>query len=87
MKKPFALVAKETVTIMRPMPSTIPRGASSTADQQPTRSIRFEPEQLEAMDRAADILQMSRSAFIKWCAYYVALDILQQYKKFEQGNE
>lgn len=79
---PFAIHAKETVTIMRPMPSVVPRGSSSPRDQQPSRSIRFEPEQLEAIDQAAEILCMSRSAFTKWCAYYVALDIIAQHKEF-----
>lgn len=79
---PFELHAKETVTIIRPMPSVVLRGSSSPRDQQPTRSIRFEPEQLEAMDQAADILKMTRSAFIKWCAYYAALDIIKQHEEF-----
>ncbi len=87
MKKPFALVAKDTVTILRPMPSSVPRGASSQSEQQPTRSIRFKPEHLQAMDRAADILDMSRSSFITWCAYHVALDIIKQHTEFMQKSE
>ena len=78
----FVLSLRETVTIVRPMPSVVPRGTNSTRDRQPSRSIRFEEDQLDAMDKAADLLNMSRSAFVKWCAYHVALDILEQHNQF-----
>lgn len=78
----FLLSLKETVTIIRPMPSVVPRGNASLRDQQPTRSIRFEPEHIEAIDEASDLLGMSRSAFVKWCSYQVALDIIEQHKQF-----
>ena len=78
----FLLSLKETVTIVRPMPSVIPRGHASLRDQQPTRSIRFESEHIEAIDKASDLLGMSRSAFVKWCAYQVALNIIEQHNQF-----
>lgn len=80
----FLLHASPTVTIMRPMPSVVARGKASSRDQQPTRSIRFEEDQLAAINEAAALLEMSRSAFIKWCAYYVAQDILKQHVEFEK---
>lgn len=78
---PFALHARETVTIMRPMPSVVPRGNASSREQQPTRSVRFEEKEIDAIDKAADALNMSRSAFIRWCSFYVAQDINTQYTK------
>lgn len=80
----FVKAAKQTVTILRPMPSVLPRGFASDNVQQPTTSIRFREEQLEAMTEAASILGMSRSQFIQWCAYYVAVDILQQYNEYKK---
>jgi hypothetical protein len=77
---PFALHARETVTIMRPMPSVVPRGNASPNKQQPSRSIRFDQDELDAIDKAAELLNMSRSAFTKWCAFYAALDIIEQHK-------
>lgn len=79
----FNAHVRETVTIVRPMPSVVPRGSSSPRDQQPTRSIRLQPHVLEAVDEAAALLGMSRSAFMSWCAYNVALDIIRQHQEYE----
>ena len=82
----FLTHVRETVTITRPMPSVVPRGPASPRDQQPSRSIRYQPEVLEAIDEAAKTLEMSRSAFVTWCAYQVALDILRQHKEYNEGH-
>jgi len=73
---------KETVTIVRPMPSVVPRGRASSREVQPTRTFRLRSEVLEAMDEAAVLLGMSRSAFVSWCSYYVAQDIIRQHQEF-----
>lgn len=83
----FLAHVRETVTIMRPMPSVVPRGKASPRDQQPTRSIRFQPDHLEAIDEASALLKMSRSAFIVWCAYYVALDVIRQHKEYVKNRK
>jgi hypothetical protein len=82
----FTSQARETVTIMRPMPSVVPRGGASKAMQDPTTSIRFRPNELDAITEASAMLGMSRSAFTKWCAYYVALDIIQQHTEFVRSK-
>lgn len=76
----FLSHVRETVTIMRPMPSVVARGGASNREQQPTRSMRLQPEVLAAVDEACKLMMMSRSAFMSWCSYYVALDILRQHK-------
>lgn len=73
---------RETVTIVRPMPSVVPRGQASPREQQPTRSLRLQPEVLEAVDEASALLGMSRSAFMSWCAYNVALDLIRQHREY-----
>lgn len=73
---------RETVTIVRPMPSVVPRGKASPREQQPTRSLRLQPEVLEVVDEASALLGMSRSAFMSWCAYYVSLDIIRQHREY-----
>lgn len=78
----FLLHIKETVTIVRPMPSVLPRGSASPREQQPTRSLRLQPEVLESVDEASALLGMSRSAFMSWCSHQVALNILKQHKEF-----
>lgn len=86
-KGDFTAHVRETVTIMRPMPSVVPRGKASPRDQQPTRSIRWQPEALDAVDEAAALLNMSRSAFAVWCAHNVALDIIRQHKEYEKERK
>lgn len=83
----FQLRLRETVTITRPMPSVVPRGNNSPRDQQPTTSIRLQPETLEAINEAARLLSMSRSAFMAWCSYFVALDIIRQYQEYEKSRK
>jgi len=83
----FQLRLRETVTIIRPMPSTVPRGNNSPRDQQPTTSIRLQPDVLEAVNEAARLLGMSRSALMSWCSYFVALDIIRQYQEYEQSKQ
>ena len=86
-KGDFPAHVRDTVTIVRPMPSVVPRGNASTREQQPSRSIRFHKEVLETIDEAAALLLMSRSAFVTWCAHNVALDILRQHQEYEKGRK
>lgn len=78
----FLAHVHETVTIMRPMQSVVPRGNSSPRTQQPTRSLRLQPEHLEAIDEASVLLGVTRSTFLSWCAYQTALQIIRQHKEF-----
>lgn len=79
----LVLHLKDTVTIMRPLPSVLPRGANSYRERQPTRSIRMPVEVLEAVDDAAEMLGMSRSAYMNWCSYQVALDLIKQRREYK----
>ena len=83
----FLAHVRETVTIMRPMPSVTPRGKASPREQQPTRSMRLQPEVLEAIDEASALLCMTRSSFMSWCAYQVAMNIIRQRQEFEQKRK
>lgn len=80
----FQANMRETVTIVRPMPSVVPRGTNSSRVQQPTRSIRFDKDVLAQIDEAAGLLDMSRSAFVQWCARHVAEDVLTQKDEYER---
>lgn len=83
----FQAHVRETVTIMRPMQSVVPRGNASSREQQPTRSIRLAAERLEAIDEASALLGVTRSTFLSWCAYNVALDIIRQHVEFEKQRK
>lgn len=83
-KQDFLSYVSEAVTIIRPMPAVVPRGTASPLERQPTISIRFPIEQREAVEEAADVLRMTRSEFVRWCAYYVALDILKQKQQYDK---
>lgn len=76
---------RATVTIMRPMPSVVPRGKHSYKERQPTRSVRIPERELEAINEAAALSGMSRSAFMIWCSYQTALDILRQYNEYKNA--
>lgn len=78
----FQANMRETVTIVRPMPSVVPRGLNSKNVQQPTRSIRFDGDDLDLIDEAAALVDMKRSAFIVWCAKHVAEDIVKQHNEY-----
>lgn len=80
----FILQIRETVTIVRPMPSVLPRGNNTDKIQQPTTSIRMHKEYLSAINEAANLCGMSRSAFMTWCANYVALDIINQHREYKR---
>lgn len=85
----FHRALRETVTIIRPMYSVVPRGVPGVrkSDRFPSRSIRFRPEQLATIDEAARLLEMNRSQFMIWCALQVANDIIRQYKEFAARND
>lgn len=86
MQEDFLTRVRDTVTIIRPMPSSVPRGTASPRHLQPTRTLRLQPEVLEAIDKASGLLGMSRSAFMSWCAYRVALDIIEQHTEFVKSQ-
>ena len=83
----FLPYIRETVTIVRPMPSVVSRGRASSKEQQPTRSLRMPPEVLEAIDEAAALVGMSRSAFMSWCSNQVALDLIRQYSEYKNTRK
>lgn len=74
---------QSTITIMKPMPSVRPRGTNTKRSQEPTRSIRFYQEHLSAIDEAAELCGMTRSSFVAWCSYYGALEIVRQFREYE----
>jgi hypothetical protein len=78
----FTEQARSTITIMRPMPSVVPRGTASFEKQSPTRSIRMKESELLAIEEAASLLGMTKSAFMKWCSYYAAMDVINQHKEY-----
>lgn len=79
----FLTYVSETVTIQRPMLSRYPRGINSPSEADPTFSIRVPPDELETITNGAKALGMSRSSFMRWCSYQVALDILKQKREYD----
>lgn len=79
----FLQYVKDTVTILRPMRSIVPRGHASVNRQSPTVSLRCTPEQREDMEQAAKLLDVPLTAFIRWSAHGAALEILKQKKEFD----
>lgn len=45
------------------------------------------PEVLEAIDEAAALVGMSRSAFMSWCSNQVALDLIRQYSEYKNTRK
>lgn len=78
----FLAHVRETVTIVRPMPSSVPRGNNTSRTQQPTRSLRINEDQLIAIDEAAQLMGMTRSSYMSWCSYQVALDLIKQHREY-----
>ena len=83
-KQTFLSHVSDAVTIIRPMPAVVPRGTASPLERQPSISIRFPVEQRETIEEAAAVLDTTRSEFIRWCAYYVALEILKQKAAYDK---
>lgn len=83
-KQTFLSHVNDAVTIIRPMPAVVPRGTASPLEQQPTISVRVPIVQREAIEEAALLLHVTRSEFVRWCAYYVALEILKQKAAFDK---
>lgn len=80
----FLTYVKETVTILRPMKSSVARGSASEHEQAPTFSFRLPTETREDIDAAAKALDMPTSAFVRWAATAVATDILKQKAEYDR---
>lgn len=79
----FITQMEETVTIIRPMPSSYLRGLVSPLSNAPTFSIRMHAEVIEIVDEASRLMGMTRADFMRWCSKYVAQDILRQKKEYD----
>lgn len=75
---------EETVTILSPLKSSVPRGAASSNKNLQTVSIRLPQIYRDAIDEVTELIGIPRSEFMRWCAYYVALDILHQKKQYDR---
>lgn len=80
----FLTHVNETVTILRPMRSVFPRGAASKEKQAPTFSIRLTESVERDITDAANALDIDKTAFIRWCAHAVAVDILKQKAEYDK---
>lgn len=83
-ERTFLTFVRDSVTIHRPMASSYVRGVTSPLSNAPTFSLRMHDDVIQTVDEAAALLEMSRSDFIRWCARYVALDIIEQKKEFDK---
>lgn len=82
----FQTTLKAHVVIQRPMPSVQARGVASGNKQVPTITIRLQDKYKTAIEDASELTGMTRSEFIRWVSYFAALDILEQYKKFQDSR-
>ena len=81
---PFSLFVKDTVTITRPMPSVYMRGLAAAMPGGPHMTFRMKTDESVTVTEAAQALDMSRSSFIRWCAYNVAVDIMNQKNEYDK---
>jgi len=75
---PSVVRLKETVTIPRPMRSVYPRGLTGVNKHGPHITLRIETDENETILEVCHFLGMSRSSFVRWCAYQVACDMKNQ---------
>lgn len=83
-ERDFRTYVRETVTIIRPLPSTYERGLNSDLTNMPPVSIRIPESHREPIELAAKLLGVTKSEFIRWCAHQVAIDIVKQHTEFQQ---
>lgn len=81
-ERDFRTYVRETVTITRPLPSTYERGRNSEHENLPPVSVRLPVEQRDPIEQAARLLGVTKSEFMRWCSYQVALDICKQHVEF-----
>lgn len=79
----FLTYVRETVTILRPMKSSVARGVTSDHEQAPTMSFRLPDDARENIRQASVALDMPVSAFIRWAAVAAATDILKQKSEYD----
>jgi hypothetical protein len=75
---------KRTVTIPRPMPSMYKRGLAADHEGASTRTVRIPIDEIMIIDKASQMLSMSRSSFMRWCSYNVAIDIINQKREYDK---
>lgn len=80
----FLTYVKETVTILRPMKSSFLRGATATNRQSPTFSLRMPADTLHDITMAAALLDMDKTAFVRWAAHATAIEIIKQKNEFDK---
>jgi hypothetical protein len=83
----FLTYVDEYVTIMRPLRSVYPRGENSGKHRDPTISLRVPADDLATITEAFELLDMDRSAFLRWCAVAVAKDIIRQKKEYDNERD
>lgn len=76
----------ETVTILRPMKSIYPRGWASSREQAPAHAVRYPPETLDDIKKAAAICGVTASEFIRWTAHAAALVIIKEKKEYDKRH-
>lgn len=75
-----------TLTVVRPYHAVVPRGRWSQNTKQPTVTVRLAEDERKNVDQAADLLDLSRSEFIRWCADQVAQQILRYHEEFVKAH-
>ncbi len=80
----FLEYVQETVTILRPMRSIVPRGKASINRQSPTMSFRLEETAQEEIKQAAELLNMPHTSFVRWAAHATAVEILKQKNEYDK---
>lgn len=82
----FLTFVKDTVTILTPMKSSFVRGPASIEKQAPTFSIRMQESVQKDIEEAAKLLDMEKSAFMRWCSHAVAIEILKQKNEYDKEH-
>lgn len=80
----FDKTISEYITIRRPLPSSVPRGLASDRTRAPTITFRLHANDKAIIDKAAQLVGMTRSKFLTWCATRVAEDILNQKEVYDR---
>lgn len=82
----FIEATQQYVKVLRPMPSVFPRGPASEKRQSPTFSIRVEQHEMEAVEKAAALLGVTRGYFTRWSAHQMAKEVLKQHQEYMRNK-
>lgn len=83
----FLRTLPDTVTIMTPVHTIVPRGKASPLVNLQTVSIRLPQVYREAIDEATEVMGIPRSEFMRWCAYGVAVQILEAKRGYDKKRK